>query len=86
VLIATAGNVNLPVFTGADRIAVEQHPYFAFGGTSIDITSFINQPCESWAPMMITSWSTFGVTTAGEWSLGFNDCQSKFLDSRARIE
>jgi len=67
------GNPNLPTFDGADRIALEQHPYFAFNGQgSTDISSYINQPCNSWGDMM--NQKNFGVTTAGEFSLGFNDC------------
>ncbi|KZV88445.1 glycoside hydrolase [Exidia glandulosa HHB12029] len=60
---------------GADRIALEQHPYFAFGaGNAPDIAPFISRPCTDWGPALNESQSAFGVTTAGEWSLGFNDC------------
>jgi glucan 1,3-beta-glucosidase len=67
------GDPTLPTFQGADRIALEQHPYFAFNGEgSEDVVPYIPQPCSGWESMM--SQTAFGVTTAGEWSLGFNDC------------
>ncbi|EJD40547.1 glycoside hydrolase [Auricularia subglabra TFB-10046 SS5] len=60
---------------GADRMALEQHPYFAFGaGNAPDITPFIARPCTQWGPGLLASQNGFGVTTSGEWSLGFNDC------------
>jgi len=63
--------------SGSDRIALEPHPYFAFNGAgSTDIAPYIIQPCQAWGTMMNTSQQTFGVTTAGEWSLAFNDCES----------
>jgi len=69
------GSGALPTFVGSDRIAVDQHPYFAFNGRgSRDVVPYIPQPCQTWGPMMNTSQTTFGVTTAGEWSLAFNDC------------
>jgi hypothetical protein len=72
-----SGNPNLPTFQGADRIAVEQHPYFAFDGKgSEDVVPYIPLPCQNWGSMMNTSQKTFGVTTGGEFSLGFNDCMS----------
>lgn len=45
--------------------------------TTVDTTPLAQQvkkPCNSWAKNLNTSWSTFGVTTAGEWSLAINDC------------
>jgi glucan 1,3-beta-glucosidase len=68
------GNFDLPKFTNSDRIAVEQHPYFAFGGDggSTDVVPFIPRPCTGWKDLMDKT--NFGVTTGGEWSLGFNDC------------
>lgn len=69
------GSPDLPGFQGSDRIALEQHPYFAFDGKgSADVVPYITAPCSSWANMMNSSQQSFGVTTAAEWSLGFNDC------------
>lgn len=72
-------NPSLSTFSGSDRIAVEQHPYFAFDGAGAeDVVSYIPRPCSDWAGMMDTSRRTLGVTTAAEFSLGFNDCISVF--------
>lgn len=73
------------ILPGADRIMLDTHPYFAFNG-NID-TSPINtgtgsaaggqwpgQACQAWGPKMNTSLGAFGVTIAGEFSNGFNDC------------
>ncbi|KAH7097156.1 glycoside hydrolase [Auriculariales sp. MPI-PUGE-AT-0066] len=61
--------------SGADRVALDQHPYFAFGaGNAPEIEPFIARSCEEWGPDFMQSQTAFGVTTAGEWSLGFNDC------------
>jgi glucan 1,3-beta-glucosidase len=65
----------LPTFAGSDRIAVEQHPYYAFNGKgSEDVVPYIPAPCGDWGPMMNATQTTYGVATAGEWSLAFNDC------------
>jgi hypothetical protein len=69
------GDPNLPTFVGADRIAIEQHPYFAFDGAgNLDPKPYIPRPCDSWAKLINDTQKQNGVTTAGEWSLGFNDC------------
>ena len=61
---------------GSDRVALEPHPYFAFDGAgAASITPYINQPCTAWGATFNTSQTAFGVTTAGEWSLAFNDCE-----------
>jgi glucan 1,3-beta-glucosidase len=69
---------------GADRFIMDQHPYFAFGG---DIPGVFNngtgqgaggvwplRACQSWWSGVTTSQKTFGVTVAGEFSNGWNDC------------
>ncbi|KAF7301888.1 Glycoside hydrolase family 5 protein [Mycena indigotica] len=70
---------------GSDRIMLDTHPYFSFGG--ID-TSPINvndgngnpggkwptQACAAWGPSINTSQTDFGVTIAGEWAASPNDC------------
>jgi len=72
----------LKAFVGADRIALDQHYYFAFDDTdSPDITPYITRPCSDWAGMMDDSRQTFGITIAAEFSLGFNDCISVFIYS-----
>jgi glucan 1,3-beta-glucosidase len=70
----------MPTFAGSDRIAMEQHPYYAFNGEgSEDVTPYISAPCSDWGDLINGTQNSFGVTTAGEWSLGFNDCASSFL-------
>ena len=74
-ICSVTGDPNLPTFIGSDRIAVEQHPYFAFDGKgSLDVVPYIPEPCRAWGAMMNDSQKSFGVTTGGEFSLGFNDC------------
>lgn len=74
-ILSRAGNPSLPTFNGSDRIALEQHPYFAFDGKgSLDVVPYIPAPCQAWGAMMNNSQKSFGVTTGGEFSLGFNDC------------
>jgi aryl-phospho-beta-D-glucosidase BglC (GH1 family) len=70
---------------GSDRIALDTHPYFAFDGSSatapIDTGTgndaggvWPAQVCNRWAAGINSSRSNFGVTIAGEFSNGFNDC------------
>lgn len=61
--------------TGADRIAIDTHPYFAFDGANTNpIASYVNAPCSRWGAAINTTQQTFGVITAGEWSVAINDC------------
>lgn len=61
--------------TGADRIALDTHPYFAFDGANTDpISSYVAKPCSRWGSDINTTQSTFGIITAGEWSVAINDC------------
>jgi hypothetical protein len=71
-------------FTGSDRIMLDTHPYFAFNGDAniapISTGTGANaggtwpaQAC-NWGDGMNTSQTAFGVTFAGEFSNGFNDC------------
>ncbi|KZV79697.1 glycoside hydrolase [Exidia glandulosa HHB12029] len=61
--------------TGADRLVLDTHPYFTFGGQdNPSIDSFPPKPCSTWGTQINASMNTFGMTIAGEWSLGFNDC------------
>lgn len=60
---------------GADRLALDTHPYFAFDGANTDpLASYVNKPCSRWGDAINTTQSTFGVITAGEWSVAINDC------------
>ncbi|OBZ65976.1 putative glucan 1,3-beta-glucosidase D [Grifola frondosa] len=75
--------------TGSDRIALDTHPYFAFDGQPntqpINVTAvggdgvemggvWPKQACNSWGPQMNASRNNFGVSIAGEFSNGYNDC------------
>ncbi|KAJ7511119.1 glycoside hydrolase family 5 protein [Mycena galericulata] len=71
---------------GSDRIILDTHPYFAFDeqpndapiATSTDPASaggtWPAQACNAWGPSINTSRTAFGVTVAGEFSNGYNDC------------
>ncbi|KAI0667047.1 glycoside hydrolase [Trametes maxima] len=74
---------------GADRLALDTHPYFAFNGKAnrdpVNITAdggdgkeFGGQwplmACNNWGNMMNNSRGAFGVTIAGEFSNAINDC------------
>ncbi|KAI5120174.1 hypothetical protein M0805_008440 [Coniferiporia weirii] len=62
-------------FPGSDRINLDTHPYFAFGGQSTDpIGLWPAKACNAWGLTMNTSQTAFGVTVAGEFSNGINDC------------
>ncbi|CAG7853930.1 Probable glucan 1,3-beta-glucosidase D; AltName: Full=Exo-1,3-beta-glucanase D [Serendipita indica DSM 11827] len=61
--------------TGADRLALDTHPYLAFGAMSAaPVESFISTPCSTWGGLVSASLTNFGMTTAGEWSNAINDC------------
>ncbi|KAJ8594245.1 glycoside hydrolase family 5 protein [Rhizopogon salebrosus TDB-379] len=70
---------------GSDRIILDTHPYFAFDGSSngqpIATGTGLSaggiwpqQACNAWGPGMNTSQTAFGVTIAGEFSDGYNQC------------
>ncbi|KAF8228078.1 glycoside hydrolase [Tricholoma matsutake] len=59
---------------GADRIALDQHPYLAFTGdhsSSAEVMAI--KPC-AWAIATNQSQKAFGVTLGGEFSSAINDC------------
>ena len=71
--------------TGSDRVILDTHPYFAFGGggNTQPISTgtgsgaggvWPGMACSSWGPGINQSQSAFGVTIAGEFSAGYNDC------------
>jgi aryl-phospho-beta-D-glucosidase BglC (GH1 family) len=60
---------------GADRIALDIHPYLCFATqSSASMSSLTTEPCSSWGGMMNDSMTAFGLTTAGEFSNAINDC------------
>ncbi|KAJ7487059.1 glycoside hydrolase family 5 protein [Mycena latifolia] len=76
---------------GSDRVVLDTHPYFAFNGAPNDAPiatgedparaggAWPEKACATWAASMNQSRSAFGVTVAGEFSNGYNDC-GLFLD------
>ncbi|KAI5122037.1 hypothetical protein M0805_006022 [Coniferiporia weirii] len=60
---------------GADRIALDTHPYLCFSTQSPNpLSSFVDTPCTAWASNMNNSMSAFGLSAAGEFSNAVNDC------------
>ncbi|KAK1221925.1 hypothetical protein PQX77_015253 [Marasmius sp. AFHP31] len=73
------------MFPNADRMIMDSHPYFAFGnganndpistGLGLDAGGiWPRQACNAWGPSLNKSRTGFGVTIAGEFSNGYNDC------------
>ena len=61
--------------SGADRIAIDNHPYICFGGqSSAPYSARLTVPCDTWGSDVNNSMTAFGLTTAGEWSNAINDC------------
>ncbi|KZT11303.1 glycoside hydrolase family 5 protein [Laetiporus sulphureus 93-53] len=61
--------------TGGDRMGLDDHPYVCFEGQSATpYSGRLTVPCDTWGGMMNSSLSSFGLTTAGEWSNAINDC------------
>ncbi|KAJ7118502.1 glycoside hydrolase family 5 protein [Mycena crocata] len=72
--------------TGSDRIILDTHPYFAFNqqpntepiATGEDAANaggiWPGKACKAWASSYNVSRTAFGVTVAGEFSNGYNDC------------
>jgi len=53
--------------SGADRVAMDTHPYFAFDGASPDpLAAFIPKPCARWGESTANAMKNFGLTAAGE--------------------
>ncbi|KAF9450270.1 glycoside hydrolase family 5 protein [Macrolepiota fuliginosa MF-IS2] len=70
---------------GSDRIMMDQHPYFSFGGSQpdpIDVPGADGSPggqwplqaCNSWGPRTNQTRSGFGLIIGGEFSASPNDC------------
>jgi glucan 1,3-beta-glucosidase len=64
------------VFPNVDRVALDTHPYIAFGDTQSTNppSAVVQTPCKAWGNMMNDSLGAFGLTAAGEFSLAINDC------------
>ncbi|KIM40964.1 glycoside hydrolase family 5 protein [Hebeloma cylindrosporum] len=59
---------------GADRLALDQHPYLAFtGDTTSTPDEMAAKPC-AWAVATNQSQKAFGVTLGGEFSSAINNC------------
>ncbi|EPQ55353.1 glycoside hydrolase [Gloeophyllum trabeum ATCC 11539] len=79
-----ADNAWADFLPGSDRIILDTHPYFAFDGAPNNAPIATTDPnvggvwpqqaCNGWGPNMNQSQEAFGVTVAGEWSVGYNDC------------
>ncbi|CAA7271152.1 unnamed protein product [Cyclocybe aegerita] len=70
---------------GSDRIILDEHPYFAFGGINTDPIAAVGDTgiaggqwplsaCNAWGPATNSSRRNFGVTFGGEFSASPNDC------------
>ncbi|KZT28462.1 glycoside hydrolase family 5 protein [Neolentinus lepideus HHB14362 ss-1] len=60
---------------GADRIALDSHPYICFGGQSdAAMSTYAKTPCTTWASSFNQSMTAFGMTAAGEFSNAVTDC------------
>jgi glucan 1,3-beta-glucosidase len=60
---------------GADRIALDYHPYLAFQAQPTDtIQDHVTEPCDTWGGQLNKSMAAFGLTAAGEFSNGITDC------------
>ena len=68
-------------FGGADRLVLDTHPYICFNSqpNTEPVTEWAAAACNSFGPGMSASQTGFGVTVAGEFSNGYNDC-SLFLN------
>lgn len=59
---------------GADRLALDQHPYLAFGGVNQNPWSQQTTQACSWGGGTNDTQKAFGIVIGGEWSLATNDC------------
>ncbi|KLO13412.1 glycoside hydrolase [Schizopora paradoxa] len=63
-------------FPGADRYMLDVHPYICFNGqpNNDPVASWAAAACTTFGPGMLSSQTGFGITIAGEFSAGYNDC------------
>ncbi|KAJ6515629.1 glycoside hydrolase family 5 protein [Mycena sanguinolenta] len=70
---------------GSDRIILDTHPYFSFGGVDTSPIAvnddngnpggkWPTQACNAWGPSINSSETAFGVTIAGEFAASPNSC------------
>ncbi|KAG8916641.1 hypothetical protein FRC01_002946 [Tulasnella sp. 417] len=59
---------------GHDRLALESHKYLFSTVDRSALHDQIEKPCQAWGAEMNSSWTDFGVSVAGEFSLAINDC------------
>lgn len=60
---------------GADRLALDQHPYLCFQDQNTQpISGFAQTACNTWAANTNNTMQQFGMIVAGEWSAAVNDC------------
>ncbi|KDQ60685.1 glycoside hydrolase family 5 protein [Jaapia argillacea MUCL 33604] len=60
---------------GADRIALDSHPYICFGAQSnAAMSTYATTPCTTWGSSFNQSMTAFGMTGAGEFSNAVTDC------------
>nr|XP_031862199.1 uncharacterized protein CI109_002161 [Kwoniella shandongensis]KAA5529271.1 hypothetical protein CI109_002161 [Kwoniella shandongensis] len=60
--------------SGADRLALDQHPYLAFAAQSTATHATQASTVCSWGGGTNDSSTSFGLTFGGEWSNAVNDC------------
>ncbi|KAM0748715.1 glycoside hydrolase [Meredithblackwellia eburnea MCA 4105] len=66
---------------GADRIALDIHPYLVFTAPNSDAIPYqATKPCQYWGASFNGTSNSFGITLGGEWSLAVNDC-GKWLNN-----
>ncbi len=61
---------------GADRFALDQHPYLAFAGAGVYKQTFAQDWANicTWSAGINASQAAYGLTLSGEWSPAINDC------------
>lgn len=63
------------MFPNADRVALDSHPYLAFGEQSAaPMSSYANTPCTAWGASVNSTMTNFGLFNAGEFSNAVTDC------------
>ncbi|KAG9033593.1 hypothetical protein FS837_002422, partial [Tulasnella sp. UAMH 9824] len=59
---------------GHDRLALDTQKYLLGTIDRTPLTNQIDKPCQLWAAEMNSSWTNFGVSMVGGFSLAVNDC------------
>ncbi|TXT13576.1 hypothetical protein VHUM_00943 [Vanrija humicola] len=72
-----------PAFlNGADRLAMDQHPYLAFNEAYTDSMTANAQSVCAWGGGTNDTQTEWGIVLGGEWSIAWNDC-GKWLNGVA---